>query len=99
MTENNIEVEAIRTNAFTNIQQKVKVKLRKVYHAGFLNSWWIEIISGGVTGYESMKTKNVKDRLEKGWHGCAGTKNRWDTLFLPPKSMQKINKWLEDKGK
>ena len=93
-----VEVNAIRTNCRTGVNKTVSVRIMKSFYAGSLNEWQITITKGAVTGYESMTVKNVYIRTSKntGWYACAGTKNRWDTLFLPATSMQKIVEWLKE---
>lgn len=89
-----IEVQAIRTNSCTGVASDVTVKVGRKYHAGHLNSWWIEIVEGGVTGYESMMEDHVGE-MTGGWSVCAGTKYSWDSLFISSEEMQKIAKWIE----
>lgn len=46
----------------------------------------------GVTGYESFYIHSKYIRLDKmieyGWLACAGTKNKYDKLFIPPEEMK-----------
>jgi len=89
-----ISVKAERTNCITGEKKYVIVEFYEHY-AKELNSWYIQIGRGGVTGYESMRSEHVKEMLEGGWSACAGTKGRWDTLFIPPESMKRIHDWIE----
>ena len=92
-----LKVLAIRTHCISGISKNIEVTIAQRYWPS-LESWWIEILSGAVTGYESMEVRNLKGRTKDGWSACAGTKGRWDTLFLPPQSMQRIYDWsLETK--
>lgn len=91
--KNYIVVKATRTSCLTGKSKVVEVKIDRVYHES-LNSGWIRIVSGGVTGYESMREDNVKEMTE-GWCACAGTKNRWDTLFIPAEEMLQIADWVD----
>ena len=47
---------------------------------------------GGVTGYESFyldsKYTRLDKMLENGWTACAGTKNKYDELFIPAEEMR-----------
>lgn len=87
-----LKVLAVRTNCISGISKNIEVTIAQKYSSS-LDSWWIEFLSGAVTGYESMEIRGLKKRTETGWSACAGTKGRWDTLFLPPKSMQRIYDW------
>ena len=87
-----LKVPAIRTNCISGISKNVEVSIAQKYSTT-LDSWWIEILSGAVTGYESMEIKGLENRKKDGWSACAGTRCRWDTLFLPPESMQRIYDW------
>lgn len=44
----------------------------------------------GVTGYESFEFESdINKRIkEGGWSACAGTKDRWDSLFIPADQMK-----------
>jgi hypothetical protein len=52
----------------------------------------LKVLEGGVTGYESMylESPNVEEVLAHGWNACAGTVGRWDALFIPPESIQRV---------
>jgi len=55
---------------------------------------------GGPTGAESFVVHGSGnadlDRLkEKGWWACAGTQDRWDSLFVPPESMKRAMEVLK----
>jgi len=86
-------VQARRTHCITGQVKFIPVRIERRWHDS-LDSWWIAITEGGVTGYESMRTVDVKE-CRDGWHACAGTHKRWDELFLPAKSMLEIQSWLE----
>lgn len=94
MQKNTIIVQAVRTKCTSGEELLTEIIIDRVYHEG-LKSWWIQIVRGGVTGYESMKEDHVKDMTE-GWHACAGTKGVWDKLFLPGNEMMKVAKWIEE---
>lgn len=90
-----VKVSAKRTNCITGVSKNVDVTIAQRYLPS-LSSWWIEVVVGGVTGYESMQIDNLKDRINGGWSACAGTKGRWDTLFLPAESMLRIYNWIKE---
>jgi len=90
-----IEVQAERTNSHGGQTYMTEVLINKRFEKE-LNEEYIWIIKGGVTGYESMSVEHVPERLTHGWSVCVGTKGRWDTLFLPAESMQKIAEWLKE---
>ena len=93
-----LKVLAVRTNCISGISKNIEVTIAQKYSSS-LDSWWIEITSGAVTGYESMQIDHLSGQIRgKGWAACMGTKDQWDTLFLPPESMQRIYDWsLETK--
>lgn len=76
---------------------KFTEKKEKGYH-----EVWVEIVEGGVTGYESFifgeirdgkfsyKDDAVKRMTKKGWCACAGTEGRWDRLDVPAESCAKL---------
>ena len=49
---------------------------------------------GGVTGYESFyidsKYTPIDKMIMNGWTANAGTKNKYDNLFIPAKEMKKV---------
>ncbi len=84
-------MKGIRTNCYNGKQEEVDIEYEiRTYPT--LEGKWLVITKGGVTGYESFQLTNESlSRLSKsGWSACAGTKNRWDTLFIPAKEMQKL---------
>lgn len=56
----------------------------------------LDVEEGGPTGYESCYLSNgpgdghIEDLIEKGWRACAGTIGRYDSLFVPGESIQKV---------
>ncbi len=93
------KIKGTRTNAWTGEKREVElsyyVKLGYNYHLWFY-------IEPGVTGYESFEFDT--DNLERtnrdgktikdiGWSACAGTKDRWDSLFI---SAEEITKAIDD---
>lgn len=87
-----IIVKAIRTHCCTNEEQEVKVSIEREYIERNLNSWWIKIVEGGVTGHESMRFDLIPKCgcFERGWVACMKTPNSWDGLYIPPEEMKKI---------
>ena len=89
-----VKVNAHRTSCVEGGQTYNTSVLVKRRFSSPLNAWWIYVAEGGATGYESMRVEDVPN-MKEGWGACAGTKNRWDKLFLPAESMQKIQNWLK----
>lgn len=89
-----IKVKAIRTNCCNGEERVVDAAIERHYHTCNLNSWWIAIIEGGVTGYESMAEDRVESMVS-GWSACAGTKNSWDKLFISGEEMMKVAEWIK----
>jgi hypothetical protein len=90
---------AVRCKLFTNGEkncQEVTLKLGVRYHGDNLNSWYLHIIEGAVTGFEGCEFS--RDWIEKsskiGWCACAGTKGSWDSLKIPAEEMTKIWKFF-----
>jgi len=79
-----ITVKGIRTNCFSGKSNEVEVDCEKK-HNTFLDSDWVWIVRGGVTGYESIEVSKLqacKDSM-KDWVACSGTKGVWDNLVIP----------------
>ena len=55
---------------------------------------------GGVTGWESFvidtDLKNLKSMAEHGWLANAGTKNRYDRLFIPADEMKLVSSLIDE---
>ena len=83
-----VKVNAVRTNCITGEEKEVIVTLEKYFYMQPLNEWWVCIIGGGVTGFESFKVKG--NDFSTGWLACTGTKDRWDELYIPAEEMQKL---------
>lgn len=67
-------------------------------HSERLNSEWVYVIKGGVTGYESAQLDKLIDGLHKEsafitWTACAGTLNKYHRLEIP---MSEVIKFLLD---
>lgn len=91
MNQDYITVSAIRTNCFSGKELLTEVNIERIYN---LKSWWIHIVKGGSTGFESMREDEVRSMVD-GWCACSGIKRRWDELFIPGKEMMKIADWVE----
>ncbi len=87
-----IKINAIRTDCLTGETKDVVLDVIKEFHKE-LDSWWIKIVNG-VTGYESCQVDTLESTVKGGWFACAGTKGRWDSLFIPENEMKKIQKEL-----
>lgn len=61
------------------------------------NEMVVNISAGfGVTGYESFLLTNTDKKIfSVGWHACAGTKGRWDTLYIPADQMQEMKDQID----
>ncbi len=86
-----VEVRATRRDAFTNAESQVVATLEYVVNHPFHDFDFpvIRISDGGVTGYESffLKEETIYDVTQYGWLACAGTKGRWDRLFISAPEM------------
>ncbi len=83
-----IIINAIRTNAWTGVEEKTSVQIR--FEIGYNECEWIHL-TGGPTGYESMQVNDL-DRTIKagGWLACMGTERRYDRLLVPVLELEKI---------
>ena len=85
-----ITVKGIRTNCVTTLESIISVSMELRFHEGLGSEYWWAITEGGVTGFESYDSEHTDRMIEKGWMACMGTKGVWDKLFIPAKSMLKI---------
>ncbi len=71
--------------------QTCKIEMRVPTEGMLKGEQWLHIIDGGVTGYESFQLTDIaiEEASKTGWYACAGTHNRWDTLYIPPEEMRK----------
>lgn len=80
-------IKGFRTNCITGHKEEVSLKyLFETRPDGRT----IFTLFGGVTGYESFTIDEYLDLdmcFSKGWYACAGTKGRWDSLFIPAEEM------------
>lgn len=93
----NLTLKAIRTNVWTGETKEVEVEYELVdWDSKYAkpNSKVCRIIKSGITGFESFIIEPDDDTFsgmsKRGWYACAGTKNRWDKLFIPSKEMKKV---------
>ena len=92
---NCIFVKAVRTNCMTQVEKEVTICVNREQHESLDNSWWLHIVEGGVTGYESIRENLIiNNENDSGWSACAGTKGQWDKLYVPLKSLNKVVEWL-----
>jgi len=86
-------LRAANTNCVTGETREVQVNWEvRVKEEGYLaGETWLHLI-GGVTGYESvcLDDENIARLREGGWHACAGTKMRWDAMFVPANEMDRV---------
>ena len=60
-----------------------------------LNSFWLWIDKGAVTGFESIRVIDIPERIENnGWGACAGTPGSWDQLEVSAANMKAIYEWI-----
>ena len=95
MRHQGIVVHAQRIDCHTQEITIVDLMIKEEYNEA-LDDNFISIVDGGVTGFECMPSSAVKECIKIGWSACAGTKRQWDTLFVPPESMQLIADWLDE---
>jgi hypothetical protein len=50
----------------------------------------VKVTDGGVTGWENfiLREDDVVAMCERGWVACAGTRGRWDRLYIPADQMR-----------
>lgn len=86
-------IRCTRTNCVTEKESVVELKYYAKYGLHF--HWWFYIV-GGPTGYESfdMDSNSLKDR--GGWSACGGTKDRWDSLYVPFDELSKAILYLRE---
>jgi len=65
-----------------------------------LDMWYLHIVNGGVTGYESISLYDLykKDVVDV-WLANAGTKGRYDTLLISAKWLGIIRKEYQNEYK
>jgi len=78
-------IKGIRTHCVINESKEVDLTLD-------LQSGWIHIIKGGVTGYESFEAV-LNSTAWNGWPACFGTIGVWDKLEISKEEMQKVKEW------
>lgn len=94
-----VKCKARRISCTSEEEKEVELTLTAKYHGSGLNSYWLMIVDGGVTGYEGVEFRlDIIERTSRtGWCACAGTKGRWDKLVIPARGMEKV--WKFFKGK
>lgn len=100
-----IVLQGQRTHCRTGVTKDVRLVLKDYWNSSkYMREWWVYISDGGVTGYESIKVDTIlnNDELEEnsfdiitGWYACAGTKNSWDTLFIPGIELLQLKEALQ----
>jgi len=88
-----IAIQGVRTSCITDKSVPVRLVLED-YYSPSLGEWWVKIVEGGVTGYESCRVdwllKEKPIDLLCGWCACAGTKMSWDTLEISTHEMAHV---------
>lgn len=85
-----MKLKGILTNCVTDKQTEVELE----YEITERDGEKVFSLLNGVTGWESFYidhwSTNLEGMKKSGWLACAGTKGRWDKLFIPAEEMQKI---------
>jgi hypothetical protein len=85
----NMKLKGILTNCSTDEEKEVEIE----YEITERNGERVFSLLNGVTGFESFYidhfTTDIKGMKNFGWTACAGTKDRYDKLFIPPEEMRK----------
>ena len=81
-------VRAVRTHRTTKQQSIVMV----TFECRYRENQPVVAITDGVTGYESVYFDDhfLDGCRAKGWLACAGSLNRYDSLFVPAKEMRLV---------
>ena len=85
-------VKARRIDCMTTQSKTVNLEV-EVKYSETLKAYWVYITKGGVTGFESLSVKNMCAG-KGGWWACAGTKGRWDSLYVPADQIELIRNTL-----
>lgn len=94
-------IQGVRFSSTSGKPQVIELKAEIRNNKEVGRSLWL---IGGVTGYESFcldgkSDKNVRSRLynmkARGWWACAGTRGRWDALYIHGMQMEKMIKDLQ----
>lgn len=89
-----MKLKGIQTNCCTKQERECIQTASLVYHAGYLNTWYVEL-SPGVTGYESASVDSLlKENRFLTWPACAGTDGSWDRLVIPAAEMERLKDYL-----
>lgn len=84
-----VQVQAVRTDAFTEQVKTVQVSVRLETHRFSEGTEDYIHVLGGPTGYESMPFKSLDRAIEAGgWLACFGTPGRYDRLLIPAEQLQ-----------
>jgi len=91
--------KGIKINASTLLPEIVDVDFKVKYHES-LESDWIYVVKGAITGYESAQVSKLIEDYPKrsvfaSWIACGGTLNKYHRLEIP---MSEVIKFLEDQG-
>lgn len=82
-------VKGVRVDCNTGEIYDVEL-MANIRSSNGVNFWFH--IKNGVTGYESFEITldSIRRLSERGWFACAGTKGRWDMLYIEGKEMEYI---------
>jgi len=85
------KIKGIRTNCVTGAEKENELEY-EIREVGWKPNSKAFFLHGGVTGYESflLEDVDVQWMAEKGWRACAGTQNRWDSLYIPAEEMRRV---------
>lgn len=94
MSTPKLTTHAVRTHHTTQIPSitSVTMEIRTPTEGQLKGDTWLHLTHGGITGYESVQlTPEIIEELkQRGWSACAGTPNKWDSLYIPPLQMRNL---------
>lgn len=84
-----VMARGVRTHSSTGQQSIVPLRFECHFRE---NRPVVAIVDGGVTGYETIYFDDhfLDWTRAKGWLACAGTPDRYDSLFVPAKEMRAV---------
>jgi len=78
------------------IEYDVEDAVRCVFEIRGDRAVWI--VEGGATGSESFLIEELTlKNIVSGWTACAGTRGRWDRLFIDEENMTALVAWVRGK--
>jgi len=94
--DNTKPIKGIRTSCVTGEEREVDLRyeIKPCPYANQHDTRFVFHLDGGPTGYESFTIDeyiaDVTCGIRRGWTACAGTKGRWDKLFIPGEEMRRV---------